>query len=324
MLGPFGLRESGHAPANSGARSPRLTAVLVAHDLGKIYGRGPGAVKALDGLSLEIPRGGVYGVLGPNGAGKSTFFRVALGLVRATQGGVRLLGATAGRDAHVRRRVGSMIETPRFHPYLTGRETLQFLARASGVRVDDLDARLDRVGLADAAGRKVSGYSVGMKQRLGVAAALLGAPEAVILDEPTSGMDPAGIQEMRALMRTLADRDGVTVLLASHQLAEVQKVCDRVAILDHGRLAAEGRVDALVGGQDRLRLTVSPVEAALEVAGPRATREGDAVLVALDRSEAPELIRALVARGVDLTEARWVGGDLETVFLRETGEARAG
>jgi ABC-2 type transport system ATP-binding protein len=301
-----------------------VSAVLSALDLGKTYGRGERAVKALDGFSLEIPQGGVYGVLGPNGAGKSTLFRIALGLVRATHGEAKLFGGHAGRDPKAMRRVGSMIETPRFHPYLTGRETLQFLARAGGVKVEDVDARLDRVGLTEAADRKVNGYSVGMKQRLGIAAALLGRPEAVILDEPTSGMDPAGIQEIRGFLRTLADRDGVTVVLASHQLAEVQRVCDRVAILDHGRLAAEGRVADLVAGGERLRLAATPVEAVLEIAGPDATREGDAVLVPLERSKAPELIRALVARGVDVNEARWVGADLESVFLRETGEARAG
>jgi ABC-2 type transport system ATP-binding protein len=136
-------------------------------------------------------------------------------------------------------------------------------------------------------------------------------------------MDPAGIQEMRAFIRSLADRDGVTVVLASHQLAEVQKVCDRVAIIDRGRLRAEGRVQELIAGQERLRLAAAPLEVVLEVLGPRGVRDGEAALAAVSRAEAPELIRALVGRGVDLTEARWVGGDLEQVFLQQTGDARA-
>ncbi|NEX93249.1 ABC transporter ATP-binding protein, partial [Caulobacter sp. 17J65-9] len=249
-----------------------MTAVLQALDLTKTFG----AVKALDGFTLEIPEGGVFGVLGPNGAGKSTLFRIWLGLVRPTDGRALVRGEPAGKP----RRIGSMIETPRFPPFLTAVQTLQMLALAGGVRLTDADvlARLERVGLAEAAQRNVRGFSVGMMQRLGVAAALLGDPPLIILDEPTSGMDPAGIQEMRAFIRSLADRDGVTVVLASHQLAEVQKVCDRVAIIDHGRLAAQGRVADLVAGQERLRIAATPLDAVLEVLGARGARDGDGVL----------------------------------------------
>lgn len=298
-----------------------MTAVLEAQGLSKRYG----AVHALDKLSLAVPEGGVYGVLGPNGAGKSTLFRIWLGLVRASEGQARVLGADASAAPRRGRRIGAMIETPRFHPFLTASDTLEMLARASGQKDRSrIPALLGRVGLSDAAGRRVRGFSVGMHQRLGIAAALLDQPELMILDEPTSGMDPAGIQEMRALIRDLADRDGVTVVLASHQLAEVQKICDRVAILDRGKLSAEGRVADLVAGQERLRLQVAPVEAALAVLGDRGARDGDAVLAAVERGEAPELIRKLVKAKVDVTEARWVGGDLEKVFLQQTGEPHAG
>lgn len=280
-----------------------------------------GAVTALDGLSLQAPRGGVFGVLGPNGAGKSTLFRILLGLVRPTAGETRLLGAPAG-DIKALRRIGAVIETPRFLPWLTARETLTMLALASGEASPDSDRWLARVGLTEAADRKVHGFSVGMKQRLALAAALITRPELLILDEPTSGMDPAGIQDMRALMRELADRDGVTVILASHQLDEVQRVCDRVAILDRGKLVGEGRVDQLTAVHERLRLTVAPAAKALELLGERGAAEGDdAVWAAISRAEAPELIRALVAAGVDIAEARWVGGDLEKVFLGLTGDA---
>ncbi|MDO8295687.1 MAG: ABC transporter ATP-binding protein [Caulobacter sp.] len=297
-----------------------MSFALEAAGVSKAYG----TVKALDGLTLNIPRGGIFGILGPNGAGKSTLFRIVLGLVRPTTGETRLLGEKAG-DIKALRRIGAVIETPRFLPWLTGRETLRMLALASGEKAPDIDGWLTRVALTEAADRKVGGYSVGMKQRLALAAALLTRPELLILDEPTSGMDPAGILEMRALMRELADRDGVTIILASHQLDEVQRVCDAVAILDRGKLVAEGRVDSLTAVGERLRLLASPTARVLEILGDRGVADGpDAVFAALPRAEAPALIAALVKAKVEITEARWIGGDLEKVFLSHTGETDAG
>lgn len=296
-----------------------MSIALEAVGVGKTFG----AVKALDALSLQVPKGGVYGILGPNGAGKSTLFRIVLGLVRPTTGEARLLGAAAG-DIKALRRIGAVIETPRFLPWLTARDTLKVLALESGEKTPDIDGWLDRVGLTEAADRTVHGFSVGMKQRLGLAAALLTRPEVVILDEPTSGMDPAGILEIRALIRELADKDGVTVILASHQLDEVQRVCDRVAFLDRGRLVREGSVSELTAVHELLRLTVSPAEKALAVLGDKGRVDGEAVLAAVERAAAPALIKALVKAGVDITEARWIGGDLETVFLSLTGETDAG
>ena len=296
-----------------------MSFALEAVDVSKAYG----SVQALDGLSLTIPRGGIFGILGPNGAGKSTLFRIVLGLVRPTTGETRLLGAPAG-DIKALRRIGAVIETPRFLPWLTGRDTLTMLALESGEKSPDIAGWLERVGLTEAADRKVNGYSVGMKQRLALAAALLTKPEVLILDEPTSGMDPAGILEMRALMRELADRDGVTIILASHQLDEVQRVCDAVAILDRGKLVKDGRVDQMTAVNERLRLLATPIGKVLEVLGARGAAEGaDAVLAAIPRAEAPALIAALVKAKVDITEARWIGGDLETVFLDSTGDADA-
>ncbi|WP_332678371.1 ABC transporter ATP-binding protein [Brevundimonas sp.] len=292
-----------------------MTTVIETRGLTKTYGK----VRALDGLDLSIPRGGVYGVLGPNGAGKSTLFRILLGLIRASDGTATVMGGGVG-DVAAMRRMGSMIETPRFPPYMTARQVLRWLALEHGVAAEaDIPRWLDRVGLTEAADRKVRGFSVGMLQRLGVAGALLSKPELVILDEPTSGMDPPGIQEMRALIRSLADDDGVTVVLASHQLLEVQRVCDRVAIMNRGKLVREGAVSELTATGERLRLSVKPVERVAEILGANGARDGGAVLANIARAEAPALIKALVEAGIEIDEARWVGADLESVFMSETG-----
>jgi ABC-2 type transport system ATP-binding protein len=298
-----------------------MSAVIETRGLSKHYG----AVRALDGLDLTIPRGGVYGVLGPNGAGKSTLFRILLGLIRPTDGSATVMGGPVGQIATMRR-MGSMIETPRFPPFMTARQVLRWLAASHGLSAGDdrISTWLDRVGLTEAADRKVRGFSVGMMQRLGVAAALMTEPELVILDEPTSGMDPPGIQEMRQLIRSLAVDDGLTVVLASHQLLEVQRVCDRVAILNKGRLILEGAVGELTGAGERLRLTLRPQAAALDLLGQRGTAEGtDAVMAAVTRAEAPALLKALIDKGVEVEEARWVGTDLESIFFTETGAVQA-
>lgn len=309
--------------AAQGQSHPMSTAterpVIEVRGLTKTYG----PVRALDGLDLSIPRGGVYGVLGPNGAGKSTLFRILLGLIRPTQGMASVMGGPVGQVASMRR-MGSMIETPRFPPYMTARQVLRWLALEHGVGAEvDIPSWLERVGLVEAADRKVKGFSVGMLQRLGVAAALMSKPELVILDEPTSGMDPPGIQEMRALIRSLADDDGVTVVLASHQLLEVQRICDRVAIMHRGRLVREGAVSELTATGERLRLSASPTARILERLGDRGVMDGAAVLANVTRAEGPALIRALVQDGVEIDEARWVGDDLESVFFTETGSTRA-
>ncbi|MFT4253261.1 MAG: ABC transporter ATP-binding protein [Caulobacter sp.] len=300
-----------------------MSFALEAEGLTKAYG----AVRALDDLTLKIPAGGVFGVLGPNGAGKSTLFRIAMGLVRPTSGVARLSGAPAGHASSLRQ-VGAMIETPRYPPYLTARDALKMLALESGTRDADIGGWLERVGLADAADRKTSTFSVGMKQRLGLAAVFFTRPSLAILDEPTSGMDPAGIQEIRELIRRLAAEEGVTIILASHQLDEVRRVCDRVAILSKGKLVAEGPVETLAGRKPALRLTASPQAQVLEVLGDQGRADGpDAVLAQIERNEAPALIRALVGAGVDIHEARWREADLESAYLdilqaKEPADAR--
>lgn len=301
-----------------------MSAVIETRNLTKTYG----AVRALDGLSLSIPRGGVYGVLGPNGAGKSTLFRILLGLIQPSEGQAIVMGGAVhlggGGDIAASRRMGSMIETPRYPPYMTARQVLIWVSTAHGLKPDAarVAAWLDRVGLAEAADRRVRGFSVGMLQRLGVAIALITEPELVILDEPTSGMDPPGIQEMRSLIRSLADRDGITVVLASHQLLEVQRVCDRVAIMNKGQLVREGLIADLTARGTRLRLSGTPLAQIMGVLGDKGRIEGDAVLADIARPEAPALLRALIQNGVDIDEARWVGADLESVFMSETGSVQ--
>jgi ABC-2 type transport system ATP-binding protein len=195
------------------------------------------------------------------------------------------------------------------------------LGRTSGKDVRSLvPALLERVGLTASADRPVRGFSLGMKQRLGIASALLTNPELVILDEPTNGMDPAGIQEIRILLRDLADRDGVTVLLSSHLLSEVERVCDRVAILNQGSLIVEGVVSELVGRESRLRIEAAPIQKAAAILGPKATPDGaSALLVPATRTEAPAIIKALVDGGVEVFESRWTMPTLESIFLDRTG-----
>jgi ABC-2 type transport system ATP-binding protein len=208
---------------------------------------------AVDSVDLRVPRGSAFGYLGPNGAGKTTLIRMLLGLTRAGGGTMRLLGRTIPNErAAALARVGAVVEEPRFHRYLTGRENLDLVAAA---REPDAHARiggaLARVGLAERADDRVSTYSLGMRQRLGVARALLGDPELLILDEPTNGLDPAGIHEFRGLIRGLVG-EGRTVLLSSHLLDEVEKICDTVAIVDHGRVVIQASLAELRGDRQAI------------------------------------------------------------------------
>jgi ABC-2 type transport system ATP-binding protein len=298
-----------------------VTAALETSGLGKSYGRGERAVSALGALDLSIPRGMVYGVLGPNGAGKSTLLRLSLGLIKPSRGSVRLLGENR-IDARVLRRVGAMIEAPALYPFLTARETMQAFARYSGLKDPAREqAVLDRVGLTAAADRRAKTFSMGMRQRLALGAALLTRPELLILDEPTNGLDPAGIHEMRTLIRDLVDKEGVTIILSSHLLDEVQKVCDRVAFINRGNLVSEGKVSDLVAGQGGLFLRASPMAKAMAVLGARGRVEGDGMVAEIAEADAPALIRDLVAAGVDVYEARWMTQSLERVFMSAMGGA---
>ena len=218
-----------------------------------------GAATAVEDLALRVRRGEVYGLLGPNGAGKTTTLRMLLGLVRPTAGAATVLGAPPGAPAGLAR-LGAIVEGPAFYPYLSGRDNLRVLAGHAGVPVQRVGAVLGDVGLAARAGDRVRTYSLGMRQRLGVAAALLKDPELLILDEPTNGLDPGGMAEMRAFVRSLAD-GGRTVVLSSHLMGEVEHVSDRVGVISAGRLVAEGTVGEL-RGRAGLRLRAEPLDAA--------------------------------------------------------------
>ena len=279
--------------------------------------------RALRGLNLTVEPGGVFGFLGPNGSGKTTTIRLLLGLVRADAGELAMLGRSVpGELASVIGRVGALVETPLFFPAFSGRRNLGLLARASGIGDRRVEEMLERVDLRGRADDRVKNYSLGMKQRLGIAAALLKNPELLILDEPGNGLDAAGIREVRELIKTLG-AGGLTVLLSSHQLTEVQQVCDRVAIMSRGQVIAAGTVaellaagssgDLLVGLDDRVAgarvLTGAGFQVSETDGRLRVSRVGDPAAVT----------RALAQAGLYLTELAPIAADLETVFLQLTG-----
>jgi len=293
--------------------------VVETHELGKRYGE---RIQAVDGLSLEVRRGEVYGFLGPNGAGKTTTLRMLLGLIRPTAGRALVLGAAPGTSRALAR-LGSLIETPTFYPYLSGRDNLRVLARYAGVPESRIPTVLDDVDLAGRAGDRFRTYSLGMKQRLGIAAALLKDPELLILDEPTNGMDPAGMAEMRPFIRSLG-RDDRTVLLSSHLMGEVEQVCDRVGVISQGRLVGEGTVDEL-RGREGLWLRAEPLDEAQRLLeGLRGVeeveRDDDGLRIAAEPAAAPTINRALVEAGIAVSELRPERASLEKIFLELTNE----
>lgn len=294
--------------------------------LRKSYRSRRGRHVAVDGLDLAVPAGGVHGFLGPNGSGKTTTIRMVLGLASADAGEIRLFGAPVpGRLPDVIDRVGAVVEQPRLFPGFTGRRNLQLLARSIGITDVRVGEVLALVGLAERADDRYKTYSLGMKQRLAIAAALLKKPDLLILDEPTNGLDPAGIREIRNLVRDLAAA-GATVVISSHILAEVQQVCDSVTIIGRGRLLAGGSVaDVLSGvngtsGLAAYRVTVEdPAGAAqiLTAAGYQVQDEGEALRVSGAASPS-EITRVLAGHGRFLSGLSPIGGDLESAFLTIT------
>ncbi|MGA0566790.1 ATP-binding cassette domain-containing protein [Rathayibacter sp. KR2-224] len=285
---------------------------------------------AVDGLGLDVPRGAVYGFLGPNGSGKTTTIRMMLGLATPTSGDVELLGERMPRAAAtVLPRVGALVEGPAFYPFLSGRANLSRLDAAdprsvpSTRRARVADA-LDRVGLTHAADKKAHAYSLGMKQRLGLAGALLRERDLLVLDEPSNGLDPQGTREVRALIRRLAD-DGATVFVSSHLLSEVEQLCSHVAVMRAGQLVASGSLDELraTGGREAVVRTPDAGAAASVLVGlgltPVAT--GDIVTAALDPNAAPEaIVAALVAADVRVRGFEVTAPSLEERFVALTGE----
>ena len=293
--------------------------VIETRALTKRYGD---AIVAVDDLELRVRRGEVYGFLGPNGAGKTTTLRMLLGLVRPTSGAASVLGAPPGSPQGLAR-IGALVEAPAFYPYLSGGDNLRVLAGYAGVGDDRVEAVLGEVRLSTRAADRYATYSLGMKQRLGVAAALLKDPELLILDEPTNGLDPAGMAEMRAFIRSLGD-GGRTVVLSSHLMGEIEQVSDRVGIIRGGSLVAEGTVEEL-RGRAGLRVRAEPQAEAVRLIGALPDVAGvtpvDGVLdVTVDAARAPAINRALVEAGIAVSELYAQKASLEDVFLELTAK----
>ena len=304
-----------------------MTNIIETKDLCKDYG----AHSAVNHLDLCVPKGSVYGFIGPNGAGKSTTMKMLLGLIHPTKGTVQLLGQQM--DEHNRleilRRTGSLIESPAGYAHLTAQENLQIVADLKQVPHKDIDRVLDIVHLREYRRRKVSQYSLGMRQRLGIAQALLGSPELLILDEPTNGLDPAGIQEMRSLIAEMPHTCGATVLISSHLLSELEMIVDQVGIINHGRLLFQGPLD-------RLRRH-SQGDILLEVLNPSCARQVlNACRVPIEESDIPrriqlpaiseaslaELVRRLADQGAGVVGVTRRTKTLEEIFLSLTEDGK--
>jgi ABC-2 type transport system ATP-binding protein len=297
---------------------------LATRGLTKSYG----SRTAVDNVDLTVSRGEVFGLLGPNGAGKTTTIRMLLGLVRPTAGTIELLGHDLATSApRVLTRVGALVESPALYAYLSGRDNLRVFGDSlGGVPRGRIDALLELVGLADRRRERVRGYSLGMKQRLGLAAALLRDPELLILDEPANGLDPAGIVEVRELLRRLAD-DGRTVLLSSHVLAEVQQVCRRVAVLDRGRLVRVAAIADLLRPSGEFEVRLPDAAAALVLVRRQSwgstARIEDGVLITRSPSDlGRDLTEFLVRSGCVPDSVSEHTRDLEQVFMSLTGGGR--
>jgi ABC-type multidrug transport system ATPase subunit len=289
-----------------------------------------GDAAVVDKLDLAVPRGSVYGFLGPNGSGKTTTIRMLLGLIWPTAGAYRVLGeAMPAANAKVLPQVGALIEGPAFYPWLTGRQNLRRMDAAAldgqrKTRRERIDTALTRVGLAAAANKRFRAYSLGMKQRLGLAAALLRPRSLLILDEPTNGMDPQGTREIRNLVRELAG-EGSTVFLSSHLLSEVEQVCSHVGIISVGKMVAQGSVEELRGrGEAMLRVETDDASGAAKVLdrlGLEAiTVTGEVVSAQLDGQRPEECNRELVLAGVGVRSLTTDRRSLEDAFVALTGE----
>jgi ABC-2 type transport system ATP-binding protein len=304
--------------------------VIEIEGLRKVYRRRRGTTVAVDGLDLAVPAGGVFGFLGPNGSGKTTTIRCLLGLVRPSEGRLRLLGrAVPGDLSGAIRRTGSIVETPALFPTMTARENLRLFGRIDGIGARRVDEVLELVGLADRADDLVRRYSLGMRQRLALAAAVLKDPELLILDEPANGLDPAGMREVRDLLRDLAGQ-GRTVFVSSHILSEIEQTCDRVAILAHGRCIRQGTVEEVVataGRRGSVLVTIADPDAgvrALRAARLPVERAGEVLRVGIEPARAAEVTRLLAGAGLWVSELRPERVSLEDVFLDLTAPSGGG
>ncbi|HEX6510084.1 MAG TPA: ABC transporter ATP-binding protein [Chloroflexota bacterium] len=296
-------------------------AAIETQGLTKTYGR----IVAVDHLDLRVEQNEILGFLGPNGAGKTTTMRMLLGLVRPTSGHARMLGMDIDSDLEtILSRTGSIIENPTFYPFMSGRDNLRLISQITATSRDRIAEVLEIVDLTDAADRKFKGYSLGMKQRLAVAAALLPEPDLLILDEPANGLDPAGIVEMRSLMKRLKAQ-GRTVLISSHVLHEIEQICDRIVILNHGRIVVQGRVGALLGGHGKIEIRIDRAGEAQAILTPvpwitDVNRDGDRLLVAAPLERSAEVNAILASQELYASEIHPEEQSLEQYFLDVTGE----
>ena len=299
--------------------------VIRTFDLTKRFGR----LTALDGVNLEVRRGEVFGFLGPNGAGKTTTIAILLGLVHPSAGSAEVLGCDVRRGlSRALRRVGAIVETPAFYPYMSGEDNLRVFARVTGGGAERrIPAVLEQVGLKGREKDKAGTYSLGMRQRLGLAAALVGDPELLILDEPTNGLDPAGMREVRQLIRNLGEM-GKTVFVSSHLLHEVEQTCTHVGILKQGRLLAQQPVSELLRQGQALELEATDGEAAERALAEldwvtAVTRQDNRLLVQAPLQRAADVSRILAEHGIYLSELRPHENTLEEFFLEVTGAEEA-
>jgi len=294
-------------------------ATLVASNLTKVIGKRT----IVDHVSFSLDPGQVFGFLGPNGAGKTTTIRMLVGLIKPTAGTVTVCGYDVRRDfVKAMRSVGCIVENPDLYRFMTGRENLEHFARMLGVERSEIERVAELVALAHRLEQRVGTYSLGMRQRLGIAQAMLGRPKLLILDEPANGLDPAGIREIRELLRGLARDQHMSVFVSSHLLAEVELMCDRVAIIHKGRLLREGSVAEMISSRREMEFRVDDVARAMAIVhhrGLEGRTDGDRFWLPIDESETPAIVAALASDGVAVFHAQRRVETLEEMFLQATG-----
>jgi ABC-2 type transport system ATP-binding protein len=301
-----------------------MNPTLVASNLTKVIGKRT----IVDSISFSLQPGEVFGFLGPNGAGKTTTIRMLVGLIKPTAGSVTVCGYDIRKDFEdAMRNVGCIVENPDLYRFMTGRENLEHFARMLGVDRGEIDRVAGLVALAHRLDQRVGTYSLGMRQRLGIAQAMLGRPKLMILDEPANGLDPAGIREIRELLRGLAREHGMSVFVSSHLLAEVELMCDRVAIIHKGQLLREGPVGQLISSRREMEFRVDDVGRAASILRERGFEsrvDTDRLWVAIEESDAPPLVAALATNGVGVLHAQRRVETLEDLFLQATGGETVG
>jgi ABC-2 type transport system ATP-binding protein len=301
-----------------------VPSALTATSLTKVIGERT----IVDNVSFELRHGEVFGFLGPNGAGKTTTIRMLVGLIRPTSGRVTVCGYDLRRDFEKALRcIGCIVENPDLYRFMTGRENLEHFARMLGVQRSEIGRVAELVALDHRLDQRVGTYSLGMRQRLGIAQAMLGDPQLLILDEPANGLDPAGIREIRTLLRRLAAERGMAVFVSSHLLAEVELMCDRVAIIHKGKILKEGDVRELISSRREMELRVDDVDkAALLLAEKNIVHTVDdgVIDVAIDEADAPPLVAELVRNGIAIFHAQRKVHTLEELFLETTGGETVG